>query len=184
MKNDLNYFNLWFTGLSGSGKTTTSLKVSDYLNSISKDNEVMDGDVYRAILSPNANYSSKEREAFRKKVIYIAKILNKHGISCIIALLSSSQSIRDLARQELQNFVEVYVKCPIEVCIQRDPKGLYDRRKNGLENSVVGIDIPYEEPVSPEIVIETNSQSLDDTVKIIIDKLNRLNYLDKVFVDQ
>lgn len=180
----MNYFNLWFTGLSGSGKTTSSLKVSDYLNSISKAHEVLDGDVYRAILSPNANYSEKERDAFRKKIIYLARILNKHGISCIIPLLSSSQSIRDLARQELQNFVEVYVKCPVEVCIQRDPKGLYHRRKMGLETSVVGIDIPYEEPASPEIVIETNSQSLDTTVKIILDKLSRLNYLDKVFIDK
>ena len=75
MKNDLNYFNLWFTGLSGSGKTTSSLKVSDYLNSISKANEVLDGDVYRAILSPNASYSEKERNAFRKKIIFLARIL-------------------------------------------------------------------------------------------------------------
>ena len=179
---DLSYFNLWLTGLSGSGKTTIVEKVSDCLTDISINNEVLDGDVYRAFLSPGTGYSEKERNAFRKKVIVLAGIFNKHDVSCIIAMLSSSQSVRRLARQELSNFVEVYVKCPIEVCIARDPKGIYQKRKKGEMTSVVGIDIPYEEPISPEIIIETDKISIDSTSEIILDKLKSLHLLKEHFL--
>ena len=178
----MSYFNLWLTGLSGSGKTTIAEKVSDCLTDISINNEVLDGDVYRAFLSPDAGYSEKERNAFRKKVIVLAGIFNKHDISCIIAMLSSSQSVRTLARQELSNFVEVYVKCPIEVCIRRDPKGIYQRRKKGEMTSVVGIDIPYEEPISPEIIVETDKLSIDSTTEIILDKLKSIHFLKEHFI--
>jgi len=173
----MSYFNLWLTGLSGSGKTTIAEKMSDYLTDISINNEVLDGDVYRSFLSPDAGYSEKERNAFRKKVIFLAKKFNKHNISCVIAMLSSSQSVRTLARQELSNFVEVYVKCPIEVCIRRDPKGIYQRRKEGEITSVVGIDIPYEEPISPEIIIETDKYSIESSIEIILGKLTSLQFL-------
>ena len=170
-------FNLWLKGLSGSGKTTIANQLSDYLTSLSLNNEVLDGDIYRAVLSANAGYSEKERNAFRKKIIFLTKILNKHGISCIIALLSSSRSIRDEARDELDNFIEVYVKCPIEVCIKRDPKGLYQKRKEGLEKLVVGIDIVYEEPLHPEIIVETDKLSLETTTSVIMNKLVKLGHL-------
>ena len=170
-------FNLWLTGLSGAGKTTIANQLGDYLSSLSLNNEVLDGDIYRAVLSANAGYSEKERNAFRKKIIFLTKVLNKHGISCIIALLSSSRSIRDEARNELDNFIEVYVKCPIEVCIRRDPKELYQKRKEGLEKLVVGIDILYEEPFHPEIIVETDKLSVESSISVILNKLTKLGHL-------
>ena len=170
-------FNVWLTGLSGAGKTTIANQLSNHLTSLSLNNEVLDGDIYRGVLSANAGYSEKERNAFRKKIIFLAKILNKHGISCIIALLSSSRSIRDEARDELDNFIEVYVKCPIEVCIRRDPKALYQRRKEGLEKLVVGIDIVYEEPLHPEIIVETDKLSVESTISVILNKLTKSGHL-------
>ena len=119
----------------------------------------------------------KKGTLFGKKLFFLAKILNKHGISCIIALLSSSRSIRDEARDELDNFIEVYVKCPIEVCIRRDPKALYQRRKEGLEKLVVGIDIVYEEPLHPEIIVETDKLSVESTISVILNKLTKSGYL-------
>jgi len=170
-------FNLWLTGLSGAGKTTIANELSDYVTSLSLNNEVLNGDIYRVVLSANAGYSEKERNAFRKKIIFLAKVLNKHGISCIIALLSSSRSIRDEARNELDNFIEVYVKCPIEVCIRRDPKALYQKRKEGLEKLVVGIDILYEEPLHPEIIVETDKLSVESSISVILNKLTKLDHL-------
>lgn len=164
-------FNLWLTGLSGSGKTTLALQISEHLTRANVPHEVLDGDVYRAILSPDAGYTAVERDAFRQKIIFLANLLNKYGVSCIIPLLSSSKKVRHDARSQLVNFHEIYVKCPVEVCAERDPKGIYKRGKTGEETNIVGIDIPYEEPDNPEVILETAGRSIDSCVKIILDKV-------------
>lgn len=164
-------FNLWLTGLSGSGKTTLALKVSNHLKEYRIPHEVLDGDVLRPVLSPGAGYTEKERNAFRHKIIFLAKLLNEHGVSCIIPLLSSSRKVREHARNELINFNEVYVKCPIDICIARDSKGLYKNAENGEEDNVVGIHIPYEEPENPEISLDTSKQDVELCVKIIMSRI-------------
>lgn len=164
-------FNLWLTGLSGSGKTTIAFKVSERLQKANIPHEVLDGDVLRPVLSPGAGYTEKERNAFRHKIIFLAKLLNKHGVSCVIPLLSSSRKVREHARNELTNFNEVYVKCPIDICMKRDPDGLYKKAKNGKESNIVGIHIPYEEPENPEILLETSKQDVESCVRIITNRI-------------
>ncbi len=176
-------FNIWLTGLSGSGKTTLAEKINEYLISLNISNEVLDGDVYRAILSPEAGYTQNERDAFRRKIIFVAKLLNKHEVSCIFSLLSSSKKIRGYAREELNNFIEVYVKCPIEVCVQRDPKGLYKKAKAGKESNIVGIHIPYEEPENPDIIVETHRQGIESCVAAILNKIEKLGFIQSLTVE-
>ena len=108
------------------------------------------------------------KEKFRSKVIFIAEVLLRNEIACIIPLLSSTRKMRDDARKKLNNFIEIYVKCPIDICAQRDPKGHYKKVKEGKLNNFVGIDIEYEEPVDPEIIIESNSVTVDEAVEIIV----------------
>ncbi len=176
----MNIFNLWLTGLSGSGKTTLALEASKHLNKFGIPHEVLDGDVFRSILSPEAGYTEKERNSFRHKIIFLAKLLNKHGVSCIIPLLSSTRKVREHARNELVNFNEVYVKCPIDICVARDAKGLYKRAEKGDENNIVGIHLPYEEPENPEIILDTNKQDIELCVKIIINRLNDIGICEAV----
>jgi adenylylsulfate kinase len=166
-------FNLWLTGLSGSGKTTIAFKVSERLQKSNIPHEVLDGDVYRPVLSPGVGYTEKERNAFRHKIIFLAKLLNKHGVSCIIPLLSSSRKVREYARNELINFNEIYVKCPIDICAKRNTNGLYERAKKGKETNVVGIHIPYEEPEKPEILLETSKQDVESCVEIVMSKIKK-----------
>ncbi len=170
----MNIFNLWLTGLSGSGKTTLALEASKHLKKFHIPHEVLDGDALRPVLSPEAGYTEKERNSFRRKIIFLAKLLNKHGISCIIPLLSSTRKVREHARNELNNFNEVYVKCPIDICIARDSKGLYKRAEKGEEDNIVGIHLPYEEPENPEIILDTNKQDVESCVKIMMNRLKNL----------
>jgi adenylylsulfate kinase len=166
-------FVIWLTGLSGSGKTTIAQGLSDHYKINNIKHEVLDGDLYRAVLSPNEGYSKKERDEFRYKVIFIAEILLRNQIICIIPLLSSTRKIRDEARKRFHNFIEIYVKCPIEVCEHRDPKGHYKKVRQGKLKNFVGIDIDYEEPLNPEIIIESNKVSIDDAVKKIVNFINK-----------
>ena len=162
---------IWLTGLSGSGKTTIAERLSDYLKNENIKHEVLDGDVYRSVLSPKDGYSKEERDQFRSKVIFIAEILIRNDIACIIPLLSSTKKMRDNARKKLNNFVEIYVKCPLDVCAQRDPKGHYKKVKEGKLKNFVGIDIEYEEPINPEIIIESNKLTVDQAVSKIVEYL-------------
>jgi adenylylsulfate kinase len=159
---------IWLTGLSGSGKTTIAESLSDYFKINKINHEILDGDAYRAILSPNDGYSKEERDQFRRKIIFIAEVLIKNKIICIIPLLSSTRIIRDEARKKLKYFIEVYVKCPIEICAKRDPKGHYKKVKEGKLKNFVGIDIDYEESLNPEIIIESNNISVNESVEKIV----------------
>ena len=166
---------IWLTGLSGSGKSTIAERLSDYFKNENIKHEILDGDAYRSVLSPNDGYSEKERDLFRSKVIFIAEVLLRNEIVCIIPLLSSTRKMRDDARKKLNNFIEIYVKCPLDICAQRDPKGHYKKVKEGKLNNFVGIDIEYEEPVDPEIIIESNNLTVDEAVEKIVKYLFEKN---------
>jgi len=177
-------FNVLLTGLSAAGKTTLSLRLQELLIASQIPCETLDGDVYRNIFSPEAGYTEKERNTYAKKILCISKLLNKHNVSCVLPLLSSRKEVRDYFRRELPNFIEVYVKCPIEVCIQRDPKGLYAKAKRGEEKNIVGIDIPYDEPQNPEIIVETDKYDVDVCVEKIIEGIRKLNDIHLVALGQ
>ena len=160
---------IWLTGISGSGKSTIAEALSNAYRQRNIANEVLDGDIYRAILSPNDGYSVQERDEFRRKVIFIAELLVRNGVVCIVPLLSSSQNIRDFARSKFKNFIEVFIKCPIEICEIRDPKGLYKKVRTGELKDFVGVDLPYDEPLDPEITIRSDKLNISESVQQIID---------------
>jgi len=162
---------IWLTGLSGSGKTTIAEALSDYMRENEVRHEILDGDIYRAVLSPRDGYSKQERDEFRYKVIFIAELLIRNNILCIIPLLSSTRKLRNEARSKFENFLEVYVKCPLEVCEKRDPKGHYKRVRKSEVANFVGIDIPYEKPLNPEVIIETDKISILEAVEKIMTQL-------------
>jgi adenylyl-sulfate kinase len=165
------------TGLSGAGKTTIASALSEHFVACNILHEVLDGDLYRAVFSPHAGYSEKERNEFRCKILFIAKLLNKHNVSCIIPLLSSSRNLRERAREELHGFVEVYVKCPLDICKERDPKGLYRKAAKSEKPNIVGIDLIYEEPKSPELIIDTSKAHVESCVQSIINKIKQFKYI-------
>ncbi|MEM0141466.1 MAG: adenylyl-sulfate kinase [Thermoplasmatales archaeon] len=164
-------FVLWLTGLPGAGKTTLARGVEEALRRIGARVEVLDGDEIRKGLSRDLGFSKEDREKHNERVIYVAKLLSRNGVVTIVPLISPYREIRDKARNEVNNFVEVYVRCPLDVLIKRDPKGLYKKALAGEINNLTGLQDPYEEPLSPEIVIDTNVLSVEEGIQKIIDYL-------------
>lgn len=170
-------FVVWLTGLPGSGKTAIAQELSKLLSQMNHDVEVLDGDEVRQNLSKGAGFTKGDREAHALRVAYVAKLLAKHRVAVIVALISPYRSFRAKAREMIGDFVEVYVKCSLETCMRRDPKGLYSKAKTGGVELMTGIDDPYEEPLSPEVIVDTESTSPEESAKQIVGRLKDLNYL-------
>lgn len=170
-------FTLWFTGLSCSGKTTISQIVSNELRARGLKVEVLDGDVVRTNLSKGLGFSKEDRDMNILRVGFVSKLLTRNGVTAIVAAISPYRLIRDQVRQDIGNFVEVYVKCPIEVCIDRDVKGLYKKALAGEIKNYTGIDDPYEEPTAPEVVVETNVETPQQSAAIVVKALEHLHYI-------
>jgi len=154
-------FVIWLTGLPGSGKTTIAKELAKLLAEKGLDVEVLDGDEMRKVLSPEAGFSREDRERHIRRVAYVASLLAKHGVATIVSLISPYRSAREYARSLTKNFIEVYVKCPLEVCMQRDPKGLYKKALAGEIRDLTGLQDVYEEPQNPEVVVNTAAESAE-----------------------
>ncbi len=160
---------VWMTGLPGAGKTTIANRAKELLESDGRRVEVLDGDEVRKTLSPDLGFTKEERTLHNMRVIHMAKLLARNDIVVLVSLISPYRAVRDLAREELSPyFREVFVKCPLEVCMERDPKGLYKKAKEGLIQRMTGLSDTYEEPASPELIVETNSESVDDCARKIL----------------
>jgi adenylylsulfate kinase len=161
---------VWLTGLSGAGKTTIANELSQLLKSSNINVIVIDGDEIRKGLCSDLGYSSKDRSENTRRVAEICKILNKGEILTIVSLISPLKQDREIAKQIIGNnqFVEIYIKTPIEVCQERDPKGLYKKIALGEIKNFTGIDLPYEEPINPHLTIDTTIISIDNATKTII----------------
>jgi len=171
-------FTIWFTGLSGAGKSTLSEIVESRLRARGRKVEILDGDVVRTHLSKGLGFSREDRDTNIKRIAFVCGLLTRNGVVCISAAISPYREAREWARNEIKNFVEVYVKCPIEVCRQRDVKGLYKLVDEGKIKGFTGVDDPYEEPEHPELVIETDKESVEESVARIFAKLEELGYLE------
>jgi adenylylsulfate kinase len=171
-------FTIWFTGLSGSGKTTLSkrLEVELRRRGIQKV-ELLDGDVIRTHLSKGLGFSKEDRDTNIKRIGFVCKLLSRNGVVAIAAAISPYREIRDFNRKEIGDFVEVYCKCPLEICIRRDVKGLYRKALAGEIKNYTGVDDPYEEPLKPEVILETDRETTEQSVMKIIQKLEVLGYL-------
>jgi adenylyl-sulfate kinase len=171
-------FTIWFTGLSGSGKTTLSKRLESELRrrGILKV-ELLDGDVIRTHLSEGLGFSKEDRDANIKRIGFVCKLLSRNGVVAIAAAISPYREIRDFNRKEIGDFVEVYCKCPLEICVRRDVKGLYRKALAGEIKNYTGVDDPYEEPLKPEVTLETDRETPEQSVMKIIQKLEVLGYL-------
>ncbi|MBD3169934.1 MAG: adenylyl-sulfate kinase [candidate division Zixibacteria bacterium] len=171
-------FTLWFTGLSGAGKTTVSQMVAKMIREkYNRNVEILDGDVVRTNLSKGLGFSKEDRDTNILRIAFVASLLTRNGVATITAAISPYRNIRSRAREMIGNFVEIYVDCPLEVCEKRDVKGLYARARAGEIKAFTGIDDPYEPPENPEVSIKTHEESPEECAGKVINKLIEMGYL-------
>jgi adenylylsulfate kinase len=165
-------FCLWFTGLSGSGKTTITNILVKELRMRGSKLEVLDGDIVRQNLSKGLGFSKEDRDTNIRRVAFVAALLSRNGVPVITAAISPYREIRDEARAKMDGrFIEAYVKASVEECERRDVKGLYAKARAGEIKEFTGVSDPYEPPENPEIVIETEDQSPEQSAQQILDYL-------------
>lgn len=160
---------LWFTGLPCAGKSTLAYRVAHHLRDSGHRVEVLDGDLLRATLCRGLGFSRSGRDENVARIGWLCGVLNRHGIVAIAAAVSPYREARARLRASLPRFVEIYAKAPLAVCITRDVKGLYARAISGEIRQFTGIDDPYEEPLSPEITVETDKNSASQCAELILD---------------
>jgi adenylylsulfate kinase len=161
---------LWFTGLSGSGKSTISEKLFTLLDEAGYRTEHLDGDAIREVF-PKTGFSKEERNQHIKRVGYVASRLQHHGVFVIGSFVSPYKSARNFVRDLCDDFVEIYISTPLEVCESRDVKGLYEQARAGEIKQFTGIDDPYEAPENPELNIDTTDISVDEAIEEILEFL-------------
>jgi adenylylsulfate kinase len=170
-------FCLWLTGLPSAGKTTIAKALTPKLKSRGWNVELLDGDEVRMGLSADLGFDRKSREMHAARVTFVSKVLARNGVIPIVALISPYATSRAKARADIGAFVEVYITTPLDVCEQRDVKGLYKKARQGLIHEMTGIDDPYEAPEHAEIVVETVNRSPDESAEYIVRELERLKWL-------
>jgi len=168
---------IWLTGLSGAGKTTLAERLTPELERRGHRVESLDGDVVRTHLSKGLGFTREDRDENIRRIAWVAALGTRHGATMLVSAISPYTEGRREARDQIGQFVEVYVKCSLDELIERDPKGLYARALAGEIKNFTGVSDPYEEPVHPEIVVETDLESIDESVSRIIDGLECLGYL-------
>jgi adenylylsulfate kinase len=170
-------FTLWFTGLSGSGKSTIAERVALKLEERGMRVEVLDGDVVRTHLSRGLGFSREDRDENIKRVGFVCRLLSRNGVAAVASVISPYREARDYNRRNIPDFVEVYARCPLEVCAQRDLKGLYRKAQAGEIKGFTGVDDPYEPPLHPEVVCDTDKESVEQSVLKVLEKLAERGYL-------
>ncbi|HGX93063.1 MAG TPA: adenylyl-sulfate kinase [Candidatus Tenderia sp.] len=168
---------LWFTGLSGAGKSTLANAVEDALHNMGTRTYVLDGDNIRHGLCKDMGFSDADRKENIRRIGEVSKLFVDAGTVALTAFISPFRSDRDAVRDLVPegDFIEIYCKCSLDVCEERDPKGLYKKARAGEIPEFTGISSPYEEPLNPEITVETDKQSLGDSVAQVIDALRARN---------
>jgi adenylylsulfate kinase len=171
-------FVVWLEGLSGAGKTTLSREVSTRLREMGWKSEVLDGDEVRRMFSPELGFSRKDREFHARRVSYVARILARNGVAVLVAMITPYETSRQAARSEVAaRFTEVWLKCPLEICRRRDPKGIYRRTEEGDVKKMTGVDDPFEEPLNPDLVVDTSNASVSECADRILEHLRAIHFL-------
>lgn len=161
-------FTLWMTGLSGSGKTTIAKIVEAELKERGLKVERLDGDVVRQSLTRDLGFSKEDRDKNIERVTFVAKLLSRNGVGVIASFISPYQAVRDMIRRETTNFIEVFVHAPLEVCVERDVKGMYAKAFAGEIQNFTGVSDPYEEPTNPDIVVHTHEETPEESAARLI----------------
>ncbi len=171
-------FTLWFTGLSGAGKTTISEIVEKELRQRFGRVEVLDGDIVRTNLSKGLGFSREDRDTNILRIGFVAELLTRNGVAVIVSAISPYKEVRDQVRRNIgEDFLEVYVDAPIEVCAERDVKGLYKRAFAGEIEQFTGVSDPYEPPAAPDLHLKTDEETPEESARKVIEKLEYFGYL-------
>ena len=167
-------FTIWLTGLSGCGKSTIADALAEKLQFNGHRPQRLDGDVIRQHLCKELGFSKEDRDENIRRATFLAKLLTDSGVITITTFISPYRELREYARKTIGRFMEVYVKCPIEVCMQRDPKGLYQKAIAGEIKNFTGVSDPYEAPTQPDVLLESDKETVEECVAKIIGKLDEL----------
>jgi adenylyl-sulfate kinase len=170
-------FTLWFTGLSGSGKSTLATYLSPILTERGKRVEILDGDEVRENLSKGLGFSKEDRDKNIERVTFVAKLLTRNGVAVLCSFISPYRAVRAKVAEEVGNFVEVYCYAPLETLIERDVKGMYKKALAGEIKNFTGISDPYEPPENPDVMIDSSTESLEESLAKILRKLEELGYV-------
>ncbi|HEY7123571.1 MAG TPA: adenylyl-sulfate kinase [Ktedonobacterales bacterium] len=170
-------FTVWLTGLSGAGKTTIAQRLARELEQRDRLVEVLDGDVVRTHLSKGLGFSREDRDTNILRIAFVSFLLVRHGAAVITAAISPYIATRQQAREQIVNFIEVYVRCPLEELVRRDVKGLYEKALRGEITNFTGVSDPYEPPVNPEVIVDTNLESVEESVAKILAVLEQRGYI-------
>jgi adenylylsulfate kinase len=171
-------FTLWFTGLSGAGKTTVAEIVEHELRDRAGTVEVLDGDIVRTNLSKGLGFSREDRDTNVLRIGFVANLLTRNGVPVIVSAISPYKAARDQVRREIgEDFIEIFVDCPVEVCAERDVKGLYKKAFAGEIGQFTGVSDPYEPPAAPELHIKTDEEEPHESARRVMAKLDELGYL-------
>lgn len=170
---------LWFTGLSGAGKSTVANTVDHLLHEMGKRTMVLDGDNIRMGLNKNLGFSPEDRSENIRRIGEVGKLFVEAGLITTTAFISPYAADRDMVREILEpgEFIEIYVKASLDTCEQRDPKGLYKKARAGEIKGFTGIDAPYEEPTKAELVLDSDTKNIDELAKEVIEYLEKNGYL-------
>lgn len=168
---------IWFTGLSGSGKSTIAHALETELRRQGYGLEILDGDIVRTNLTKGLGFSREDRDENIRRIGFVSHLLTRNGVIVLVSAISPYRDIRDEVRERIDDFVEVYVDAPLEVCEGRDVKGLYKRARAGEIKQFTGIDDPYEPPLNPEVHCHTDAETVEESVAKVMAKLTELGYL-------
>ena len=171
-------FTVWFTGLSGSGKSTLSEMLLYELRRREMRVELLDGDVVRTNLSKGLGFSKEDRDANILRIGFVANLLTRNGVVVITSAISPYREARNQVRSAIREFAEVYVYATLEECAKRDVKGLYEKAMRGEITGFTGVDDPYEPPQSPEIYVDTMTHTPDESLQLILDRLEEMGYIE------
>jgi len=170
-------FVVWFTGLSGSGKTTLAVDLEKELLKRNLRVQRLDGDIVRKSLTKDLGFSEEDRKKNIERITFVTRLLAKHGVATLVSFISPYISVRDNARREVNEenakFVEVFVKASVEECARRDVKGLYEKAFAGEIENFTGVSHPYEEPPNSEMVCDTEFETVEESVQILLDYLEK-----------
>jgi adenylyl-sulfate kinase len=170
-------FTLWFTGMSGAGKSTISERIFDRLKSSGAKVELLDGDIVRTHLSKGLGFSKEDRDTNIRRIGFVCELLSRNGVIAVVAAISPYRAVREEVRGNIGDFVEVYVHCPIEVLAERDVKGLYKKALAGEIASFTGVSDPYEPPANPEVTVDSSSEPVEASVEKVWTKLQQLGLI-------
>lgn len=181
-------FTLWLTGLSGAGKTTLAVLLATELRARGVRIEVLDGDEVRTNLSKGLGFSKEDRDTNIRRIGYVCRLLSRNGVGTVSAAISPYSAVRDEVRsgveQDGAEFVEVFVKCPIAVLAERDVKGLYKKALAGEIKGFTGVSDPYEEPLRPDVIVETDRESIEFSIGKILLELEQRGLIPEPYLSR